>query len=68
VPKVSTSAQISGSVLVKTSLGVTPWLVVVSPIPRLGNITASNATIAATTAIAVEVLGAGCLLIALLLS
>jgi hypothetical protein len=36
MPKVSTAAQISRSVLVKTSLGVRPWLVAGSPTPRPG--------------------------------
>jgi hypothetical protein len=49
--------------VLNTSVGVRPWLVVVSPIPRPGNITASTATIVATMATAVEALNARSLLI-----
>jgi hypothetical protein len=51
----------------KTSLGGPPWLVVGWPKPSPGNITASIATNAATTATAVEALGAEKLFIALFL-
>jgi len=50
-----------------TSLGIPPWLEVVWPKPRPGNITARTATIAATTATAAHALDAVSLLIALLL-
>jgi hypothetical protein len=49
-------------------VGDRPWLEVVSPKPSPGNITASTATVAATTATAVEALDAESLLIGLLRS
>jgi len=51
-----------------TSLGVPPWLEVVWPKPKPGNITARTATTVVTTATAVEALNAESLLIAVPLS
>src|SRR6266508_321896 len=64
-PKLSTSAQRLGFWGMYTALGDPPITPVVCPNPKLGNITASNATTAATTATAVEALGTESLLIAL---
>src|SRR6266508_471719 len=64
-PKLSTSAQRLGFWGMYTALGDPPITPVVCPNPKLGNITACNATTAATTATAVEALGTESLLIAL---